>query len=223
VFLAGCPTDPDEEDLADPGNLDGAISVDEGKIRYYSLSTGEEVANPASADWDIAFDYTRLIYTNSGATATAVGSTGSGGVWFTGKTDFDDASFSDRVTDFSGENAEYESYVKDVNRNFKMNGPTVFTVPMNIMTYFGFPSGDGTDTPFDINPVDPSNLANYSYFGFNKKAAYSQKGMPPVYTGTEQIYIIQHADGTSYSKFQISGLAYASTTFAVNLKFVRAK
>ncbi|MDR2606812.1 MAG: hypothetical protein LBC57_00345, partial [Treponema sp.] len=39
---------------------------------YYSLRTGQRVADAASREWDIGFERPRLIYTNSGETAAAL-------------------------------------------------------------------------------------------------------------------------------------------------------
>jgi len=135
-------------------------TVEGGEKKYYSLSTGELVdAEKANTkDWDIAIERHSstllFIYTNSGNTATELNSGGQGGVWFTGKTDFDDASFSDRITDFSGENAEYASYVTDVTRYVTLRSAD--PVRMNIMTYFGFPFGDGLgDATNSFQPNTP--------------------------------------------------------------------
>ncbi|MDR2305316.1 MAG: HmuY family protein [Treponema sp.] len=197
-------------------------------LKYYSLSTGTEVdaSKAATTEWDIAIEKHAsallMIYTNSGSSASGAGDAK---VWFTNKTDFDDVKLSDRVTDFSGANAEYAPYTKDVSRylKFGMGTGTQYQVNMNIMTYFGFNAGtkDGLleSTTFTSTAVSP----DYKYFDFDKKAFWSQLGMPPVYSPTNQVYIIRHAGGAGFSKLQV-GVAWASGgKWAVSLKFIEVE
>jgi hypothetical protein len=195
-------------------------------IKYFSLSQGKEL--PASksntAEWDIAMEVRNnhgfcYIYTNSGDTAAELGNTGGqGGVWFTNKTDFDSVTLADRVTDFSGENADYEVYVTDVIR-YQRGMYGSLRSRMNIMTYYGYESGDGSEAdPFNwSNPGPP----NHPFYEFNKKAfGYAGGGMPPPWSPTKQVYIIRHADGVSYSKFQVSTIKYiVGYTFNLFFKF----
>jgi hypothetical protein len=191
--------------------------------RYFSLSQGIELPalKSSTAEWDIAvkaeggFCY---ILTNSGATAAALGSGGDGGVWFTDKTNFDSVTFADRVTDFSGTNAEYEVYTKDVIR-YQAGMYALLGDSMNIMTYFGYESGDGSEgSPFDLSTDAPFI---HPFFEFDKKAyTYAGTTMPPTWYPTKQVYIIRHADGASYSKFQVSAVRYErGFTFIVGFKF----
>jgi hypothetical protein len=91
---------------------------------------------------------------------------------------------------------------------------------MNIMTYFGYATGDGLTeaTAFGWSTPGPPSAPFYE---FNKKAfAYVTGGMPPPWFPTKQVYIIRHADGTSYSKFQVSALRYQTGyTFIMGFKF----
>jgi hypothetical protein len=198
-------------------------------IKYISFSQGKEL--PASksntAEWDIALEVRGqdgfcYIYTNSGESAEAFGAAGAGGVWFTSKTDFDAVTLADRVTEYTGENEQYAdcaAYETDVTRyQTAMFGP----IPsrMNIMTYYGYASGDGKTegTAFGwSNPGPPS----YPFYEFNKRAFGAVTGgMPPPWYPTKQVYIIRHADGVSYSKFQVYGLRYQrGYTFVVSFKF----
>jgi hypothetical protein len=195
-------------------------------IVYFSLSQGKEIdaSKSDTTEWDIAFEVRDgnafcSIYTNSGETAAEFGSGGQGGVWFTGKTDFYDATFADRVTDFSGENTDYADYVTDVTRyQSGMSGPVGGR--MNIMTYYGYANGDGLTeaTAFGWSSPGPPNAP---FFEFNKKAFnYVLGGMPPPWYPTRQVYIIRHADGTSYSKFQVNALRYqVSFTYILSFRF----
>jgi hypothetical protein len=191
LFLTGCLADPDDSGVDELGNLNEAITVNEGTIRYFSLSTGEETANPASQDWDIAFDYTRMIYTNSGATADAVGSGGQGGVWasntmnFAGVTSTAGANF---TIDYAVDTAKYTSPAAE------MGAPALNR--LNVITYVGYTSGTGTED-------DP--LTGYAY---DQKQYYEAdlSTMPPVFSVTNRVYIVKHSDGEHYSKVQITAM-----------------
>ncbi|MDR3335357.1 MAG: hypothetical protein LBT13_10820, partial [Treponema sp.] len=84
--------------------------------------------------------------------------------------------------------AQYTSPAAD------MGSPTLSR--LNVISYVGYSEGDGTEA----NP-----LTGYSY---NQKQYYiaDLSTMPPVYNLTQQVYIVKHADGTSYSKVQIKFL-----------------
>jgi hypothetical protein len=194
------------------------------KVIYFSLSQGIELdeSKKNTGEWDIAFE-TGLgflyIYTNSGSSAAAFGSPGRGGVWFTEKTDFNDTVFEDRVTDFSGDYAEYEGYVTDVTKYQHAMAGSV-PGPMNIMTYYGYRtgSGDTEEDPFEWSIPGPPG---YPFYEFNKKAfAYVNGGMPPPWFPTRRVYIIRHGDGEHYSKFQVSALRYEKGfTFVFTFRF----
>lgn len=235
LLLAGCPTEAaDDGDDGDNGPVTGIFDFEnllfqaaEGtppNIKYYSLALGGEVdaSKRATAEWDIALEALGsffYIYTNSGYTATEFGGTGGqGGVWFTDKTDFDTAVLADRVTDFSGENAEYAAYVTDVKRyQPSMTGTPIGT--MNIMTYYGYEGGDGSyDNPFTMSTGAPFA---HPFFDFNKKAfAAAGTTMPPSWYETNQVYVIRHADGNSYSKFQVYDFYYTKGyKYTISFKF----
>jgi hypothetical protein len=196
-----------------------------GTTKYFSLARGVEIPAEKSntAEWDIAiqaegaFCYIR---TNSGVTAASLGSGGQGGVWFTTKgSDFSGVTLADRVTDFTGDNAEYEAYTTDVTRSQYAMFVTE-TGPMNIMTYYGYLTGDGLseDTRFGWSFPGPPGAPFYE---FNKKAfAGAYGGMPPRWYPSNEVYIIRHADGVSYSKFQVPTVRYQKGfTYIVSFKF----
>jgi hypothetical protein len=224
LLFTGCPVDG--ADLAeglgartaldDPPEVfiieDLTLEI-EGDPVYYNLATGQEV--PVTGFWDFGVEYQWgeaalkgsglvFFYTRSGVSAL-----GTGGVWFTNKTDFEDVEFDDRVTDFTGIYAEYAPYVTDVNRYAYGMGGEVYDTPMNMMTYFGFPGGDGLteETAFTVNPFVPP-IETYKFYDFDKKAAYTDTGgMPPNLAPTNQVYIIQHGRGAVYSKLQVTEFA----------------
>jgi hypothetical protein len=190
ALFPGCPTEPETGSVVDLGTLDSPITVlMNGPTRYYSLATGKEILNPASADWDIAFDYNRLIYTNSGDTAVLLGSGGQGGVWCTGSTNFagvDSTAGADFTIPFAQDTKRFTSPAAE------MGSPAENR--LNVITYIGYGSGTGT--------IGSEPLTDYQY---NQYQFYNAdlSTMPPVYSTTKWVYIIRHGNGTDYSKVQI--------------------
>lgn len=160
---------------------------------YYSLRTGQRVADPASREWDIGFERPRLIYTNSGETAAALGSGGRGGVWHTEKTDFAGTGPGDAVRD----DPLYGPYNTDALRwiDGAMLKPAA-PRRINVMTFTGYNNEEKKDGRTRAAAFSPS-------FSYNKKQFYSARGMPPAYRLTGQVYIIRHGDGSGQSRVQI--------------------
>ncbi|MDR0643165.1 MAG: HmuY family protein [Treponema sp.] len=157
-------------------------------IKYYSLSTGLEVIGDDinSNKWDIAFSRTRLIFTNSGASAEKVNSGGQGGVWYTDKTELSGVAIGDQKGD---------DYTTDQKRYVTGMGGAAETI-LNVMSYVGY-DNEGT--------VDGLSAENaFSGYSYNKQQYYHSSGMG-VYAsdGTEPVYIIRHGDGVHYSKIKI--------------------
>jgi hypothetical protein len=234
IFFTGCDTEPaaetpvidEDEDVVPEPEQEGSVftiknlSIQNG-VKYISLSTGKEVpaTKKSTTEWDIAVKASMFVFrTNSGATAADVGSTGQVRIYYTNKTDFSSVTLADKV-DVTG--TEYAPYTQDVTR-YSHFMDAISPVEMNMMTFFGFNGGDGLsiDTAFESIPrAAGSSLEDYIFYHFDKKAAYKGTGgMPPGFKETNQIYIIQHADGVSYSKFQVTAFKYGYT---MNLKFSR--
>jgi hypothetical protein len=209
LFL-GCPTESDDDD-GDGKNYgvgspqERSVSATTGTPVYFSFTTGAEVtdaAEIASRNWDIAFQPSRMIYTNSGNTATSASSNGLGGVWYTDKTDFSAVSSTDEVP-ITLKNMEYFGFMTDTT---KYTSSTVSN-RYNIMTYWGFPGGTGTQTdPYTTNPY--SSSADFVPYSYNKKNYISMITMTgpngAEYALSNQVYIIKHGDGIHYSKLQIT-------------------
>jgi hypothetical protein len=197
-LFTACPNEPDESD--DGLSLGSVTAIENQTPEYYSLSSGEKVDADkiTSADWDIAFSFGRMIYTNSGATEAALGSGGQGGVWATGKTDFAAVSSPDGA-DFSlPYAADTERYTSPA---AEMGEPVLNR--LNVISYAGYGKGSGDTVE------DP--LTDYKY---NAKQYYSANlsTMPPVYSMTNQVYIIKHGDGVHYSKLQIRSMDSLAST-----------
>jgi hypothetical protein len=225
ISLAGlcftaCPVEPDDEGGA---VIEVSLPIDgSGGRHYYALSSGEEVA-PAGGNWDIALearDGSFFILTNSGVTTPG----GQGRVWFTEKKDFDAVQWSDAVTVLTGGLSEYEPYTEDTLRYTMVMAPEPVPQTLNVMTYVGYPSGNGLGpaTPFEYTAPDMGNMASFSPYLFNKKHAYTMKGMPPNYSSTMRVYVVRHGDGAACSKVQLSEVYREPGTpslFVLRLKY----
>jgi hypothetical protein len=200
-------------------------------LKFFSLSQGKEL--PASksntTEWDFAIEIITgnpfcNIYTNSGVTAEKFNTPGGARVWFTNKIEFSKVTLADRVTDYTGDNAQYADCADYETDALRYQYGMFVTVPtvMNIMTYWGYASGDGLSeaTKFDWSSPGPPDQPFYE---FNKMAfAYNTGGMPPSWEPTHQVYIIKHADGSGYSKFQITTVRYQKGyTYVLNFRFAK--
>jgi hypothetical protein len=228
LALAACQVEPEDTGgtlIEASLPLDTATTeVDLSRGRYYSLSTGAEVSNPAGDNWDLALEShggAFFILTNSGATAaetaawTGAAQSGLGGVWFTGSTDFDSVSaVSQAVIPAAG--SEYGPYTVDAERWTTAMAADPVRQFLNVTTYVGYPAGDNAypktgngsglsqENCFKRYDVTEMN-ASYSPYLFNKMEAYYMGGgMPPSYSPTNQVYIVRHGDGVKHSKVQLS-------------------
>jgi hypothetical protein len=193
-----------------------------GDPLFFSLSTGKQVTDPTSKEWDVAFPGGRQIWTNSGDSAAESG--GQGGVWYTNKTDFkavtgkddivniaDDPNFSGFTNfDYSLFNQDTYRYVvaMDANASFQL-----YYRRLNIMSYIGY--GNEDETGAGLSESKPYDV-QYKY---NKKAFYRNAGsMPPNFQPTKQVYIIRHGDGIHYSKFQVTAYTRNPDTFTIKFE-----
>jgi hypothetical protein len=179
-------------------------------IKYYSLSTGEEVTGDdiTSNKWDIAFSRTRLILTNSGVTAADLESGGKGSVWYTGKTVLSEAALGDQVEDPPEEFAILKDYSTDQKRYVAGMGAATVTT-LNVMSYVGYRNEDDVDgisaaTAFGVKADDPADTMPYLYDKKNYYASGPMGAAGPTWSSSGQVYIIRHGDGENYSKIQIT-------------------
>ena len=230
LALASCPVEPEntggaliEASLPLDTN---AVALDLAGWRYYSLSTGEEVASPAGDNWDLALEShggAFFILTNSGITAaetaawTGAAQSGQGGVWCAGSTDFDAVTRADQAV-IPAPGDEYEPYTVDAERWTTAMAADPVRQFLNVMTYAGYPTGSGAypktgdgsglspENCFKRNDVSSGGMdASYSPYLFNKKQSYYMGGgMPPQYSPTRQVYIVRHGNGVKYSRVQLS-------------------
>jgi hypothetical protein len=221
AIFTGCPTESGDDTNYGSGDereltitVSGTSSANDGP-KYYSLTTGTQITDAAaiaSQAWDIAVAKSRMIYTNSGATATSEGSGGKGGIWFTNKTDFGDVSDEDEV-ETTGEYAEYADFTTDVVKYTSATASSRF----NVMTYWGFAGGTGTaEDPYTTkSPPSVPPPADFVPYTYDKKNYISMTSMTgptgATYELSNQVYIIKHGDGTQYSKLQVTEYTSVST------------
>jgi hypothetical protein len=201
--------DDDDEKKAPPPTIEktekgGSVEfiLKDGEKIYLSLSTGEEITGEArfTQAWDIAFEETRLIYTNSGDTAKTLSSGGQGAVWHTDKTAFADVVLADAIKN----DPFYGSYNTDTIRwTNDMQG--IAPHRLNVMTYTGYDNED------QAGSNGMTEAAHFTiYHRYDKKQFYANTftngamTMPPEFYTTMQVYIIRHGDGTHHSKFQVT-------------------
>jgi hypothetical protein len=179
------------------------FTIKDGEKKYFSLSTGEEVSGEDrfTQAWDIAFEGTRLIHTNSGDTAKALSSGGMGAVWHTDKTVFEDVTMADAVKD----DPFYKDYNTDTTR-WLNNMMGIAARRVNVMSYAGYvdedkPAKNGMTeaTHFDIH-----HKYDKKQFYANTFQADGSMTMPPDFYTTMQVYIIKHGTGTEHSKVQVT-------------------
>ncbi|MDR2397489.1 MAG: HmuY family protein, partial [Spirochaetaceae bacterium] len=190
LFLS-CPTESDSHDEKSSGaTLTITVSTGSG-AKYFSLITGEEIQTNQinTPTWDIGFQRSRLIYTNSGATATKLESHGQGAVWYTEKFVFDEVtSLSDAVTD---DPTLLKGYSADVKR--WIQSMSLDEVCVNVIGYVGYENED-------LPGAGESREKPLKGFQYNKKQFYRSKSYDP----SNRVYIIKHGDGKGYSKIQIT-------------------
>jgi hypothetical protein len=77
---------------------------------------------------------------------------------------------------------------------------------LNVMTYLGYPGGDGLSdtTHFTRKEPDGGGMASFVPYLFDRRQAFTMRGMPPSYTPTRQVYFVRHGGGAGYSKIQLS-------------------
>ncbi len=219
VVFTACDSDDDSSDaLSNVEKLsDGTFLIRANKdsssgstvynYTYFSLSTGKKVdaTSSASTDWDLKFEPTTIILTNSGSTATDAGSSGTGGVEYTGSTDFSAAIDSSSLNFTDDMETDKKVYVVG------MKGAE--TRNTNIMSFPDYDTGDGSQE----SPYEDRNLNGDQFF--------HSSGMPPKLSATERVYVVRHADGSGFSKFQVLAIEYSKdstgkiTTYTFKVKY----
>jgi hypothetical protein len=205
LFLS-CPTDSNTNEDTSGNGKTFTVSVSaDGGAKYLSLTTGQEALGDLTKSnaWDIGFQRSRRIYTNSGDTAEKLGSGGQGEVWYTDKLVFDEVTGKDdAVTD---DTSLLSGYTTDVRRWVRSMSTDEFC--LNVIGFVGYEN----ETQSGAGDTITNPLSNFQY---NKKQFYNSKSYDP----SNRVYIIKHGDGKNYSKIQIT--EYESNTSAKSDTYV---
>jgi hypothetical protein len=190
-----------------PGKKTINASVNIGEAKFYSFSTGQEVNNPASTDWDIGFELLPggfvgvtggfNVLTNSGDTADKYDSGGDGGIYPTGLTYFGSVTLADKK-EGTIDGFDYTPYQTDKKRWVSLMG--VIETTLNVASYQGYDN----ETTTGVGDAEATPLKGLAY---NKFCFWKMPTMGEV-VPTMQVYIVKHADGESYSAVQIQGYTY---------------
>jgi hypothetical protein len=223
LFITACPTEAEDDDTAGDNEVvitetGGGVrtlefTVPADGVRYFNLGAGEEVTDQArikSADWDIAFQESRFAYTNSGDTARGLNSGGYGGIWHTGKTDFDAVTGPDEKKEGMDGGFDY-TFLNEDTRRWLWRMGNCFERCLNVMTYAGYPnalneggSKDGLTRETAYNATGMNFLYNKKQYYINPPLPDGGLRMPPDFRATGQVYILRHGNGAEYSKVQIT-------------------
>jgi hypothetical protein len=178
------------------------VTVKEGEKKYFSLTSGEQIAasSAKTTGWDIGFQRPRTILTNSGETAANLPSGGGGAVWYTDKTDFEAVVLSDAI-----KTGPLSDYFTD-KQKWLDSMSTKQHNTYNVINYAGYQQGNGTEG----NP--------FKTLQYNQKQFY-KRGNEGGYPVTNMVYIVRHGDGVHYSKIQVSQYEYATETDIYVIKY----
>jgi len=218
IALAGCQQATSSSTSNSTKSLT-VTSTSTSVYQYYDLSTGAEVADPATQSWDIAFNSTTGgVRTNSGATASAPpasatvatpsSSGGLGGVYYAGSSDFDSV-----TTVNSSGFGDVAATDASVYTSTTMDGVNYTTsqIVVNKITKLDYDGGDGTsDTPYTY-----TDLAT----AYGGDAYYSYNDTTHAISASGEVYVVRHGDGTHYSKFQVTSLTGSNSSRVRVIKY----
>jgi hypothetical protein len=182
-------------------------STSGASYNYYSLSTGKAVTDPDTEAWDIAFGYDpQAVFTNSGDSATASG--GSGGVYYSGKTDLSAVSSYDASKiGGSDEWSQDRSVAQDMVYG-DTSSPTTYkssTLVLNTITELYYQlggTGESGDAYTAYLGTDGTSTAPWT----QATSAYDSFDGSTTYSVTNRVYVVKSGDGTKYYKVQITSL-----------------
>jgi hypothetical protein len=207
LLLAGCE-EAESSWKEKEGSFGVSVTAGEGP-KYYSLSTGKEVTGDDinTTAWDIGFERTRQIKTNSGSTAEVLGSGGNGRVWYTDifGDDFDKVTFEDRkdpeIPDGYDLSVDSLAWVN--------SSPVPVFSTINVMCYFGYSGGDGR-----------SSDTKYAGWTYSKAKSFlgPEDAASNTYPASKRVFIVRHGDGKHHTKVQIAGYGSLSNTRTDNFE-----
>jgi len=210
VLLAGCQqaTNDDEDDAPSFGSTQALTVTATSAVTYWDLDTGTQVTDPASTAWDIAFTSgTSGVYSNGGATATALASSGTGAVYYSGSTVFDD------VTTYatSGFNATWSTDTAVYVATATQGGTTTSSVILNKMTALDYSGGTGTEADPYTNDASTGVYDGEAYYNYDSTShAFSTSG---------EVYLLRSGDGSKVFKLQIASMSGSSASRVRDIKY----
>lgn len=182
-----------------------AVSVPAGESRFVSLGSGTVLESTVSntTAWDLEITNGRVIYTNSGDTASARASGGTGGVFYVSGANSVGAVTAADLTAATAAFALDTDASWDEHKHFDRtrwvpgHGGGAVARELNVMTYHGWQGGIGDEgNPYSGFPTDSGN----AFFDFDHIPP------PPTITLTNRVYIVRHGDGQNHTAIQISGM-----------------
>lgn len=209
VALAGCQQATNTNAAATVASFYPTSSAG-STTTYWNLSTNTQVTGDdiKSNKWDIAVSSsTQGVWTNSGATASALGSGGQGGVYYSGSTVYTDVK-SYNSAGFTGTwNTDRQVYVTSTGQS----GTTTSTSVLNVMTALDYSSGTGSeDEPYSYTDLTTAYAGNAYY-------TYVQGSGVTVSTNPE-VYVIRSGNGEKYFKLQITSMKLENNTRTRTIK-----
>jgi len=193
ILLAGCQQATNDEDDSPSFGSTQALTVtavSSTTKTYWDLDTGTEVTDPASKAWDIAFTSgTGGVFTNSGATATAVASSGTGAVYYSGSTVFDEVT----TYDGSGFDAPWSTDTAVSVATAGQGGTTTSTVILNKLTALDYSGGTGTEADPYTNDASAGVYDGPAYYSYSQSTGI---------TVSNEVYLLRSgtAPGCSRSR-----------------------
>ena len=177
--------------------------------KYIDLETMEVLEETESEtydsdEWDIRVTGARELHTNSGATRPS----GSGGVAFTGSTDFNAAVNNPSGLDYGADYTYWEYYEMSAGG---YSEPKTYQV--NVMNFPGYIDENGYNDGAGDGVAD-GETEDTAYFrdniDFSKGNAFAKwRGMPPSFFDySMNVYVIRSGDGNDYYKLQIHNLEF---------------
>jgi len=203
----GSSASPKYIDLEDPDN---------------PLSSGEGTA------WDILIEGKELL-TNSGTTAAAESSEGTGGVVYAGTSNFSDSMSRNEADDIFEDAAASSGLDKGVDFSYYSKYKTSSATPSssktgNAASFPGYVDHDGRNGSTAATAWVFGEVGAHVDVDFNQGTAYAKwEMMAPAYSEfNNRVYVVRSGDGSSYYKIQIREVVYTSPSiYTFSLKFIK--
>lgn len=207
----------DKDDDAETTTVvyDGTKSGSSYEYLYIDL---EDPENPSTSgtgtDWDIMITGQREVLTNSGVTASALGSSGCGGVVFSGETDIDSSlTEKDAEKAFAADSGDGADYAYWDKYKTTSAAPTASSTG-NAISFPGYKTQDGRDGTTAAAAWVFGEVGAHVDVDFSLGTAYAQwERMTPSFSDFNgDIYYIRSGDGKKYYKLQIPEVVYTSSS-----------